>query len=115
MGLRKQVYVQAGARMQAQMPYILACVQGIVRHLRQCRFCTSSSVGDEFHIIMQCPHSWLTQLRNLCQLELLKQIPQFSYLPIKEKFIYLISCADLTCCKIVAPYMYQCLKFVDDN
>ena len=64
---------------------------------------TSSNVGDEFHIIMECPHSWLTKLRNLCQLELLKQIPQFSYLPIKEKFIYLISCADLICCKIVSP------------
>ena len=88
---------------------------GIVRHLRYCRFCTSSNVGDEFHTIMECPHFWLTKLRNLCQLELLKRIPQFSYLPIKEKLIYLISCADLTCCKIVAPYIYQCLKFVDDN
>ena len=27
MGLRIQVYVQAGARTQVQMPYILACVQ----------------------------------------------------------------------------------------
>ena len=27
MGLRIQVYDQAGARMQVQMPYILACVQ----------------------------------------------------------------------------------------
>ena len=29
---------------------------GIPRHRRSCHLCTSSAIGDEFHIIMECPN-----------------------------------------------------------
>ena len=87
--------------------------RNIRRHLRYCRACKSSCIGDEFHILMECTNIQLQELRNQCQRALECSLYQFKFLSIKDKFIYLISCADRTCCKIMASYISKFIVFLD--
>lgn len=82
------------------------------RHLRQCRACTSSAIGDEYHVLMTCTNTYLQSLRDQCYKLLSKSIPQFCKLTTLNKFIYIISGADTTCCGIVAPYVAKCMSFL---
>ena len=73
----------------------------IPRHLRFCRACKSSSIGDEFHVLMECTNLYLQNMRNECLSQLLKHIPQFQMLPMKEKFVYILSGADIMTWRVV--------------
>ena len=86
----------------------------IPRHLRFCRACKSSSIGDEFHVLMECTNLYLQNMRTKCLSQLLKHIPQFQMLPMKEKFVYILSGADMTCCKITLPFIWWCNSFFEE-
>ena len=83
---------------------------GIPRHRRSCHLCTSSAIGDEFHIIMECPNVRIQSLRVDALSNIITLIPQFKMLPMNEKYIYAVSCCDISCTKIIAPYIHECLK-----
>ena len=63
---------------------------------------------------MMCPDIQLQSFRSAALKEISNRMPQFNMLPIKQKFVYIISCCDSTCTKIVAPYIYKSLKYVNN-
>ena len=93
---------------------VIALTSNIPRHLRFCRACKSSSNGDEFHVLIECTHFDLQNMRNKCSSQLLKHIPPFQMLPMKEKFVYILSGADMTCCKITLPFIWWCNHFFEE-
>ena len=87
-----------------------------LQYLRFCRACKSSSIGDEFHVLMECTHFYLPNMRNKCLSQLLEHIPPFQMLPMKDKFVYMyiVSGADMTCCKITLPFIWWCNTFFEE-
>ena len=86
----------------------------IPRHLRFCRTCKSSSIGDEFHVLMECTHFIYKICEKICLSQLLKHIPQFQMLPTKDKCVDILSGADMTCCKITLPFIWLCNTFFEE-
>ena len=82
------------------------------KHRRKCTACHSSCIGDEFHILMECCNPELNKLRESCKLRLERAVPQLKYFGIREKFIYIISCADIECSEIVGSYFLKCLRIM---
>ncbi len=82
----------------------------IPRHKRYCKRCSSSQVGDEFHTLMICPYTQFQTMRSLALDQITKHIPQFSKLPLKEKFMYIFACNDPLCIRIVAPFIARCIN-----
>ena len=81
----------------------------IPRHERHCKLCPSNNVGGEFHVLMECTNIKLQAFRDEVLDKITNIIPQFRMLPMKEKFIYVLSCCDMSCTRIVAPYISRCL------
>ena len=75
----------------------------IPRHLRRCKLCSSTVVGDEFHVMMECTSHALQNLRQSTAANICNVIPQFDRLGTMDKFFYILSCADPLCTKTVAP------------
>ena len=87
----------------------------IPRHLRRCSLCHSSSIGDEYHTLMECINPYLDYLRNEFLYIMKRVVPQFQFLPLKEKFVYIMSCADINCCRIIAPFIHKCIQYVEKS
>ena len=86
----------------------------IPRHKRYCTKCKSGAVGDEFHTLMICCQPEIQSIRSLALYEISKLIPQFTMLSLKEKFIYIMSCCDINCTKIVAPFIRKGMAYAEN-
>ena len=76
---------------------------------RLCNLCTSSVVGDEFHVLFECTSIILQKLRDEALLQILDISPQLALLPLMSKFIYIMSCCDEIITRIVAPCLHKIL------
>ena len=86
----------------------------IPRHKRYCTKCKSGAVGDEFHTLMICCQPEIQSIRSLALYEISKLIPQFNMLSLKEKIIYILSCCDINCTKIVAPFIRKGMAYAEN-
>ena len=86
----------------------------IPRHKRYCTKCKSGAVGDEFHTLMICCQPEIQSIRSLALYEISKLIPQFNMLSLKEKCIYIMSCCDINCTKIVAPFIRKGMAYAEN-
>jgi len=86
--------------------------QNVPRHKRYCEKCKSSDIGDEFHYLMRCPDFYLQGLRDEFIKKTAELVPQILFLPMRERFIYIVSCADMNCYKLLAPLLAKGMKYL---
>ena len=63
---------------------------------------------------MICCQPEIQSIRSLALYEISKLIPQFNMLSLKEKFIYIMSCCDINCTKIVASFIRKCMAYAEN-
>ena len=79
----------------------------IDRNRRVCSFC-KRSIGNEFHVLMECQHEALLGIRNTHIEQIEKISPQIKQLPDIHKFIYILKGHDLSIVPATCQWIDKC-------
>ena len=91
-----------------RIPVVRGRYNNIPRELRFCNLCNNDVIGDEFHILLECEHPMIKNLR-------VSTIPRYYYnKPSMYKFIRLFENMNLktTLARKIGKFLKEILKYM---
>ena len=87
----------------------------IPRHNRKCNKCSSENIGDEFHILMECPNAEIQAIRDAIKIDIKTAIPQFFELSTREQFIYIMTGNDSYLNESLSVHLIKITKIIESE
>ena len=87
----------------------------IQRQNRVCDICTDAKIGDEYHILMECPNPNLMQIRKTFFAHCTRRVPQIQLLNARDTFLYICNLSDNSLLDITVHFMSDCLDAYDKS